>query len=177
MIGGCPIFALHHSHGGCPILAFFARACPELVARVGGDAAGATLVRSTPPVVYAVVVPAHSPSQFEGRGTRICGGFCSLKAGPPAPPTLRFPEWTGVALRSDLAHDNHQNSNFLFRLRQLRNNCGNFIEYLVPALQLTAIFRALHGFISNEGEFRPAVSEILKDGHVVRTVYGLMFYS
>jgi hypothetical protein len=33
----------------CPILAFFAR--------VGGDAAGATLVRSTPPVVYAVVVP------------------------------------------------------------------------------------------------------------------------
>ena len=47
---GWPIFALHRSHGGCPILAFFAR--------VGGDAAGATLVRSTPPVVYAVVVPA-----------------------------------------------------------------------------------------------------------------------
>ena len=53
----------------------------------------------------------------EGRGTRICGGFCSLKAGPPAPPTLRFPERTGVALGSDLAHDNHQNSNFLFHLR------------------------------------------------------------
>ena len=53
----------------------------------------------------------------EGRGTRICGGFCSLKAGPPAPPTLRFPERTRVALRSDLAHGNHQNSNFLFRLR------------------------------------------------------------
>jgi hypothetical protein len=35
----------------------------------------------------------------------------------PAPPTLGFPERTGVALRSDLAHDNHQNSNFLFRLR------------------------------------------------------------
>ena len=52
------IFALHHSHGGCPILAFFARACPELAEGVGGDAAGATLVRSTPPVVYAVVVPA-----------------------------------------------------------------------------------------------------------------------
>jgi hypothetical protein len=50
ILGGWPIFALHHSHGGCPILAFFAR--------VGGDAAGATLVRSTPPVVYAVVVPA-----------------------------------------------------------------------------------------------------------------------
>jgi len=103
--GGWPIFALHHSHGGCPILAFFARV---------GDSAGATPVRSTPPVVYAVVVPALRLR--EGRGTRICGGFCSLKAGPPAPPTLRFPERTGVALRSDLAHDNHQNSNFLFRL-------------------------------------------------------------
>jgi len=44
------LLALHHPHGGCPILTFFAR--------VGGDAAGATLVRSTPPVVYAVVVPA-----------------------------------------------------------------------------------------------------------------------
>ena len=49
----------------------------------------------------------------EGRGTRVCGGFCSLKAGPPAPPTLRFPERTRVALRSDLAHDNHQNCNFI----------------------------------------------------------------
>src|SRR5579864_6090197 len=65
----------------------------------------------------------------------------------------------------------------LFRLRQLRNNCGNFVEYLVPALHLTAIFRALHGFISNEGKFRLAVSEILKEGHVVRTVDSLMFYS
>jgi hypothetical protein len=67
--------------------------------------------------------------------------------------------------------------NFLFRLRQLRNNRGNFIEYLVPALELTAVLRALHGFISNEGELRLAVSEILKEGHVVRTVDGLMFYS
>jgi len=77
----------------------------------------------------------------------------------------------------DTRHDNHQNSNLLSRLRELRNNCGNFIEYLVPALHLTAVFRALHGFISNKGEFRPAVPEILKDGHVVRTVYCLMFYS
>jgi hypothetical protein len=38
-------------------------------------------------------------------------------------------------------------------------------------------FRALQGFTSNEGEFRLAVSKVLKDGHVVRTVYGLMFYS
>jgi len=76
-----------------------------------------------------------------------------------------------------LAHDDRQNVNFLFRLCQPGNNHSNFIEYLVPTLHLTAIFRALHGFISNEGEFRLAVSEILKDGHVVRTVYGLMFYS
>ena len=101
--------------------------------------------------------------QFESRST--------------APPTPRLPERTGVALRSDLAHKSDQNSNLLFRLRQLRNNCGNFIEYLVPALHLTAIFRALHGFISSESEFRPAIPEILKDGDVVRTVYGLMFYS
>ena len=60
---------------GCPILAFFAR--------VGGDATGATLVRSIPPVVDAVVVLALFCLR-EGRGTRICGGFCSLIAGPPA---------------------------------------------------------------------------------------------
>src|SRR5580704_19041066 len=76
-----------------------------------------------------------------------------------------------------LAHDDRQKVNFLFRLYQPRNNRSKFIEYLVPALHLTAIFRALHGFISNEGKFRLAVSEILKDGHVVRTVYGLIFYS
>jgi hypothetical protein len=82
-----------------------------------------------------------------------------------------------LARRADEREHLMQNVNFLFRLRQPRNNRGNFIEYLVPALHLTAIFRALHGFISNEGEFRLAVSEILKDGHVVRTVDGLMFYS
>src|SRR5690242_13916329 len=76
-----------------------------------------------------------------------------------------------------LAHDDHQSLSFLFRLRQLLTNRSKFIEYLFPALELTAIFRALHRLISNEGEFRPAVSQILKDGHVVRTLYGLMFYS
>src|SRR5579864_4053754 len=76
-----------------------------------------------------------------------------------------------------LAHVDRQKVNFLFRLYQPRNNRSNFIEYLVPALHLTAIFRALHGFISNEGEFRLAVSEVLKDGHVVRTLYGFLFYS
>jgi hypothetical protein len=33
-----------------------------------------------------------------------------------------------------LAHADHQNFNFLFRLREPGNNCVNFIEYLVPAL-------------------------------------------
>ena len=65
----------------------------------------------------------------------------------------------------------------LFRLRQLRNNRGNLIKYLDPALHLTAVLCALQGFISNEGELRLAVSKILKEGHVVRAVYGLMFYS
>ena len=31
-----------------------------------------------------------------------------------------------------LAHDDHQNLNFLPRLREPGNNCVNFIEYLVP---------------------------------------------
>src|SRR5579864_5979174 len=70
--GGWPIFALRHSHGGCPILAFFAR--------VSGDAAGAVFVRSIQPVVDAVVVPALRKVR-KGRGPRSCGGFCSLKAG------------------------------------------------------------------------------------------------
>src|ERR1700683_3276356 len=76
-----------------------------------------------------------------------------------------------------LAHDDHPSFSCSFRLCQPRNNCGNFIELLIPALQLTAIFRALHGFTSNEGEFRLAVSKSLKNNHVVRVVYGLMFYS
>jgi len=90
---------------------------------------------------------------------------------PPSPADLRRQP------QLYLAHDDRQNVNFLFLLHQLRNNRSNFIEYLVPALKLTAIFRALHGFISNVGEFRLAVSEILKEGHIVRTGYGLMFDS
>jgi hypothetical protein len=74
---------------GAPSLRFFARACPELAEGVGGDAAGATFVRSTLPVVDAVVVPALRKVR-EGRGTRSCRGFCSLKAGPPA---LSEPIW------------------------------------------------------------------------------------
>ena len=78
-----------------------------------------------------------------------------------------------------LAHDGHPGLNLLFRppQRQFRNHCSNLVEYLLRALQLTALDCILHGFISDEGEFCLAVSEILKDGHVVRTVYGLMVYS
>jgi len=76
-----------------------------------------------------------------------------------------------------LAHDDHQKRQLLFRLRQLRYDCSSFIEYLVHALHLTALDCVFHGFISNEGELRLAVSKILKQNHVVRTFYGLMFYS
>src|ERR1700730_16690091 len=51
------------------------------------------------------------------------------------------------------------------------------MESLNPALELPAVFRALHGFASNEGEFRLALSKILKNNHVVRIVYDLMFCS
>jgi hypothetical protein len=71
----------------------------------------------------------------------------------------------------------NQSFSFLFRLRQVRKNCGKLIEYLVPALQLTTPFRVLHGLVSDEGQFRLAVSEILKSDHVIRAIYGLMFYS
>jgi len=76
-----------------------------------------------------------------------------------------------------LAQHHRQHVNFLLRQRQLRNNRGNLVEYLDPAFHLTAVFRALQGFISNEGEFRLAVAEFLKEGHVVRTLDSLMFDS
>jgi ABC transporter len=58
---------------------------------------------------------------FDARSTHTFATHANVWGHPaashPAPPTLRFPERTEVALRSDLAHDDHQNSNFLFRLR------------------------------------------------------------
>src|SRR5579863_1606726 len=64
-----------------------------------------------------------------------------------------------------------------FRARQPRNHCGKFIEYLVPALYLTAILSVLHGLISNECKSGLAVSKILKGSHIVRIGDGLMLYS
>src|SRR5579872_1751896 len=66
---------------------------------------------------------------------------------------------------------------FLFRLLQSRNNHRNLIECLLPSFQLTALNCVLHGFISNEGEFRLAVPNILKKNYVVHTLDGLMFCS
>ena len=72
---------MHHPHGGCPILAFFAR--------VGGDAAGATLVRPTPAVVYAVVVPALFAYAKDGAPASVVAS--AVEAGPPTPPTFISP--------------------------------------------------------------------------------------
>ena len=42
------------------------------------------------PLVYAIALPALRKVR-EGRGTRCCGGFCGLKAGPHPPrPPLGF---------------------------------------------------------------------------------------
>ena len=41
-----------------------------------------------------------------------------------------------------LAHDDHQSFSFLFRLRQPRNNCSKFIEYLLRTLRLTSSLRS-----------------------------------
>ena len=76
-----------------------------------------------------------------------------------------------------LAHDDQPGFNFLFRQRQPRNDCSSFIEYLVHALQLTGLDCVFHGLISNEGEFCLAVSKILKQYHVVRAFYSLIFYA
>src|SRR5215472_11012431 len=57
------------------------------------------------------------------------------------------------------------------------NDCSNLIEYLLPAIELTALDCVLHGFISNEGQFCLAVSKILKKDHVMHIFDGLMFYS
>ena len=90
---------------------------------------------------------------------------------------LRSPRFLSSYSSDSSRMTDRQNVSFLFLLRQPGNNLSNFIEYLLPALELTALSRALHGFISSVGEFRLAVSEVLKDGHVERTVDGLMFYS
>src|SRR6202140_4847127 len=77
-VGKWPIFALHHSHGGCPILAFFAR--------VGGDAAGATLVRLHYPLwmpsAPRKTMPLTEPSLLSS-GTCLLG-FTSWAATPAA---------------------------------------------------------------------------------------------
>src|SRR5579862_9230699 len=94
-----PIFALHRSHGGCPILAFFARA-RELAKGAGGDAAAATLVRSTPPP--CVCHRPTRPSQSTRRTGHPLPWWLLQFESRARPPTLRFPAPTRVALRSDL---------------------------------------------------------------------------
>ena len=72
---------------------------------------------------------------------------------------------------------------FLFlALRQARKNWGksDLIEHLVPALELTRLSLALSMGLSFPMKVSLPVWPFLrscKEGHVVRTVYGLMFYS
>lgn len=81
-------------------------------------------------------------------------GHLLCLTGPPRQPALLSVQ--------EFAHDDHRSFSFLFRQRQTLNNRSKFIEYLLHPFQLTGLECILHGFISNEGEFRPAVSNILK---------------
>jgi hypothetical protein len=122
--------------------------------------------------LHAQFLKFHHPSTAN---KSISRQLCRL--GSPRSPTARDRGNPELDHARYFAHDGRRNFDFLFRLHQLRNNRGNLVEDLVPALKLTAVFCALHGFVSSEGELRLAVSEILKDGHVVRAVDSLMFYS
>src|ERR1700751_3365083 len=133
---------------------------------------------SNPCSMSALASKRQLSRDHSGKATIRPGNKSALKQSLRSHPWLGLPGWTCVCFAFIISrHDDRQKVNFLFRLYQPRNNRSKFIEYLVPALHLTAIFRALPGFISNEGKFRLAGSEILKDGPVVRTVYSLMFYS
>ena len=98
-----PIFALHHSHGGCAILAFFQGWAAMLPAQVLAFLHRSLCMPSSyPPFAYAK--NGHPQlwwlPQFESRAT--------------CPAHLRFPDPNHVALRSDLAHVNHQDSTSYF---------------------------------------------------------------
>jgi len=107
--GGWPIFALHHSHGGCPILAFFARACRELVEGVGGDAAGALLSVLHRPLCKSSYPPFACAK--DGVPAAVMSNTHDGRSGRSHSQVSQSSEAWGTR------HDNHQDSNFLFRLR------------------------------------------------------------
>src|SRR5438270_4904709 len=76
-----------------------------------------------------------SQGSFIGKATIQPGDESAIELSLRKPPLAGV---TGMDLRllcvHYFEHDDHLDFNFLFRLRQLRNNCSNFIEYLVPAL-------------------------------------------
>ncbi len=77
--GGWPIFALHHPHGGCPILAFFAR--------VGGDAACALILLWTRDQTHlaAGISDSHpSPRTRRNGASTVLVMPARSKPGPPA---------------------------------------------------------------------------------------------
>jgi len=113
-----------------------------------------------------------------GKATIRPGNESALKQSLRSHPWLGLPGWTCVCFAFTISRMTIvKRSTSYFACTSPAITAAKFIEYLVPALHLTAIFRALHGFISNEGKFRLAVSNILKRNHVVHIVYGLMFYS
>src|SRR5438270_9845710 len=77
----------------------------------------------------------RAKGRLSGKATIRPGDESAIELSLRKPPLAGV---TGMDLRllcvHYFEHDDHLDFNFLFRLRQLRNNCSNFIEYLVPAL-------------------------------------------
>src|SRR4029077_12703972 len=105
------------------------------------------LVPSSAPPPPAAPNRSSSPasSRFPQPASRSPSPPGPLPPASPAAPTLEPPSFFSFPpsqLRSVARAYDYQSFRFLFRLCQLRNDCGNFYEYLVPALELPAFLGA-----------------------------------
>jgi hypothetical protein len=76
----------------------------------------------------------RAKGHLSGKATIRPGDESAIELSLGSHPWLGLPGVDCVCFAFILAHDDHPGYNFLFRLRQPRNNRSKFIEYLVPAL-------------------------------------------